>query len=118
SLTASPFFPPDSVGHLGFTGTSVWINPTTRSYLILLTNRVHPNGGGGTKILELRTRVAAAAGAALFVPDLGTKGAMVGSKAPATDGGEESVKPAPLTSVVRSRLDLLAAQHLAPTSAY
>ena len=118
SLTASPFFPPDSVGHLGFTGTSVWINPTTRSYLILLTNRVHPNGGGGTKILELRTRVAAAAGAALFVPDLGTKVAMGDSTAPATDGGEESVKPAPLTSVVRSGLDVLVAQNFAPISGY
>src|SRR5439155_16694 len=101
-----------------FTGTSVWINPTTRSYLILLTNRVHPNGGGGTKILELRTRVGAAAGAALFVPDLGTKVAMGDSTAPGTDGGEESVKPAPLTSVVRSGLDVLVAQNFAPISGY
>src|SRR5207249_1538010 len=45
SRTASPFFPPEAVGHLGFTGTSVWIDPLTRSYLILLTNRVHPSGG-------------------------------------------------------------------------
>src|SRR2546430_12482891 len=33
SRTASPFFPPEAVGHLGFTGTSVWIDPLTRSYL-------------------------------------------------------------------------------------
>ena len=79
---------------------------------------MHPNGGGGTKILELRTRVAAAAGAALFVPDLGTKVAMGDSTAPATDGGEESVKPAPLTSVVRSGLDVLVAQNFAPISGY
>src|SRR5438477_295460 len=56
SRTASPYFPPESVGHLGFTGTSVWIDPPTRSYLILLTNRVHPSGGGANAIRDLRTR--------------------------------------------------------------
>ena len=32
-------------GHTGFTGTSLWIHPPTDSFVILLTNRVHPNGG-------------------------------------------------------------------------
>jgi uncharacterized protein YbbC (DUF1343 family)/CubicO group peptidase (beta-lactamase class C family) len=117
SLTASPFFPPDSVGHLGFTGTSVWIDPPSRSYLILLTNRVHPNGGGGTKIRELRARVAAAAGAVLFVPELGTAVAMGDANTPAADGGEEA-KPAPPTTIVRSGLDVLVAQNFAPISGY
>src|SRR5205085_12126623 len=53
-------------GHTGFTGTAVWLDPPTRSYMIVLTNRVHPSGGGSTRIRELRTRVAAAVGAALF----------------------------------------------------
>src|SRR5207244_510441 len=95
SRTASPFFPPEAVGHLGFTGTSVWIDPLTRSYLILLTNRVHPSGGGATKIRELRMRVAAATGAALFVPELGTKVAMGDSTTPAADGGDEAQPPRP-----------------------
>jgi serine-type D-Ala-D-Ala carboxypeptidase len=29
-------------GHLGFTGTSLWIDPPTRAIYILLSNRVHP----------------------------------------------------------------------------
>jgi CubicO group peptidase (beta-lactamase class C family) len=29
-------------GHLGFTGTSVWIDPPTRAIYVLLSNRVHP----------------------------------------------------------------------------
>ena len=61
-----PFFPTESPIHTGFTGTSVMIDPRTGSYVLLLTNRVHPNGGGAAKIRELRVRVAAAVGATLF----------------------------------------------------
>jgi CubicO group peptidase (beta-lactamase class C family) len=32
----------DAFGHTGFTGTSLWIDPTRDVYLVLLTNRVHP----------------------------------------------------------------------------
>jgi uncharacterized protein YbbC (DUF1343 family)/CubicO group peptidase (beta-lactamase class C family) len=115
SGTASPFFPPDSVGHLGFTGTSVWIDPPTRSYLIVLTNRVHPSGGGANKVRELRSRVAAAASAALFVPALGATVAMADATAPAADGGDEPKSPPP-PSIVRSGLDVLVAQKFAPIS--
>lgn len=33
---------PESIGHTGFTGTSLWIDPAADRYLVLLTNRVHP----------------------------------------------------------------------------
>lgn len=33
---------PESFGHLGFTGTSMWINPTEQMVVVLLSNRVHP----------------------------------------------------------------------------
>ena len=39
--TAGPLLPPDAFGHLGFTGTSCWIDPTRERVLILLTNRTH-----------------------------------------------------------------------------
>lgn len=32
----------ESIGHTGFTGTSLWIDPTRDLYFVLLTNRVHP----------------------------------------------------------------------------
>jgi CubicO group peptidase (beta-lactamase class C family) len=35
------YFSPDSFGHLGFTGTSVWIDPTVHLEVVLLSNRVH-----------------------------------------------------------------------------
>lgn len=34
---------PDSFGHTGFTGTSIWVDPATRRYFVLLTNRIHPS---------------------------------------------------------------------------
>lgn len=39
--TAGPRLPPEAFGHLGFTGTSCWIDPTTERIFILLTNRTH-----------------------------------------------------------------------------
>jgi CubicO group peptidase (beta-lactamase class C family) len=36
------FFPPDSIGHLGFTGTSFWVHLKESLDVILLTNRIHP----------------------------------------------------------------------------
>jgi len=32
-------------GHTGFSGTSMWIHPPTDSFIIILSNRLHPNGG-------------------------------------------------------------------------
>jgi CubicO group peptidase (beta-lactamase class C family) len=50
-------FPIGAYGHTGFTGTSLWIDPATRTYVIILTNRVHPNGKGDVR--ALRTKIAA-----------------------------------------------------------
>jgi len=33
---------PRAIGHTGFTGTSLWIDPAQDLYVVLLTNRVHP----------------------------------------------------------------------------
>jgi uncharacterized protein YbbC (DUF1343 family)/CubicO group peptidase (beta-lactamase class C family) len=50
-------------GHTGFTGTSLWIDPVTRTYIIILTNRVHPNGKGD--VVPLRAQVASLVAGAL-----------------------------------------------------
>ena len=39
--TAGPRLPPEAFGHLGFTGTSCWLDPTAERVFILLTNRTH-----------------------------------------------------------------------------
>ncbi len=50
-------------GHTGFTGTSLWVHPPTDMFVILLTNRVHPDGG--KDINHLRGAVAAVAASAV-----------------------------------------------------
>lgn len=55
SAPRGELFPVGSFGHTGWTGTSLWIDPASGIYVILLTNRVHPNGGGD--IRELRSQV-------------------------------------------------------------
>lgn len=56
-------FPVGSFGHTGFTGTSLWIDPQSDSYVLILTNRVHPDGRGN--VVALRHDVATAAARAL-----------------------------------------------------
>jgi uncharacterized protein YbbC (DUF1343 family)/CubicO group peptidase (beta-lactamase class C family) len=58
-------FPRGSFGHTGYTGTSIWVDPRSQTFLIILTNRLHPDGRGGVK--PLRARVASAVAAALHM---------------------------------------------------
>jgi CubicO group peptidase (beta-lactamase class C family) len=52
-----------SYGHTGWTGTSLWLDPHTKSYVIFLSNRVHPDGTGD--VTALRGEVATIAAATL-----------------------------------------------------
>ena len=54
---------PGSFGHTGFTGTSIWIDPTSATYVILLANAIHPRGN--PPISPLRGQVATAVAQAL-----------------------------------------------------
>jgi uncharacterized protein YbbC (DUF1343 family)/CubicO group peptidase (beta-lactamase class C family) len=63
SSNRGDLLPVGSYGHTGFTGTSMWIDPTTQSYIILLTNAVHPRGQWNA--IALRSKVATAVSAVL-----------------------------------------------------
>ena len=52
-----------SYGHTGFTGTSLWIDPGSNSYVIFLSSRLHPDGTGDVGVL--RSRIATVAAAAV-----------------------------------------------------
>ena len=65
SSNRGELLPVGSYGHTGFTGTSMWIDPTTQTYIILLTNAVHPRGQGSA--IALRSEVATAVAAALHL---------------------------------------------------
>lgn len=56
-------FPVGSFGHTGFTGTSLWMDPGSDTYVVLLANAVHPRGR--PPISALRGAVATAVGHAL-----------------------------------------------------
>lgn len=56
STNKGDLFPLGSFGHTGFTGTSIWIDPASDSFVIFLSNRVHPDGKGD--VASLRGRVA------------------------------------------------------------
>ena len=43
-----------SFGHKGFTGTGIWIDPFSNTYVIILTNRVHPKGKGNPESLRAK----------------------------------------------------------------
>jgi CubicO group peptidase (beta-lactamase class C family) len=47
---------PAAFGHTGFTGTSMWIDPAQRLFVILLANRVHPTRENN-QIREVRRAV-------------------------------------------------------------
>jgi len=57
-------FPVGSFGHTGFTGTSLWIDPFSEVFVILFTNRVHPDGEGS--VIALRKRVASVVAASVM----------------------------------------------------
>ena len=68
SSNRGELLPIGSYGHTGFTGTSLWIDPITQTYIIILTNAVHPRGGHS--VVSLRSRIATAAVQALdLTPD-------------------------------------------------
>ncbi|HUZ94792.1 MAG TPA: sodium/solute symporter [Edaphobacter sp.] len=60
-------FPIGSFGHTGFTGTSLWMDPASDTYVIILSNAVHPRGD--PPISVLRGEIATAAGEALHLSE-------------------------------------------------
>lgn len=61
-------FPPRGVGHLGFTGTALWIDPPSRTAVVTLTSRLHPEGKGNAN--RLRRGASTAAGRRALAPVL------------------------------------------------
>ncbi|HKK87452.1 MAG TPA: serine hydrolase, partial [Saprospiraceae bacterium] len=56
--TAGTFTSMNTFGHLGFTGTSLWIDPDQDLAIILLTNRTFPNRSYGSTISKIRNEIA------------------------------------------------------------
>jgi uncharacterized protein YbbC (DUF1343 family)/CubicO group peptidase (beta-lactamase class C family) len=73
STNRGELFPVGGFGHTGYTGTSLWIDPATKTYIVLLTNAVHMNVARANlpppkekgSAVALRTKIATAVAAAL-----------------------------------------------------
>ena len=61
SSNRGELFPPGSFGHTGFTGTSLWIDPSSGVFVVFMSSRLHPDGRGNVTPLRARTATAVAA---------------------------------------------------------
>ena len=112
SSNRGELFPIGSYGHTGFTGTSLWIDPVTKTYVIILTNRVHPTGKGD--VVSLRARLASLVAASLGVS---SAEAILASCCPVTGYYEVKThygrKPA-ANGGVKTGIDVLEEEKFAP----
>ena len=105
SSNRGELLPIGSFGHTGFTGTSLWIDPSTGMFVVFLSNRVHPDGRGD--VTPLRARIATIAASVITdVPaTLRTSVAWTGHDF----GASAPPAPALRTAPVLSGIDVLRA---------
>ena len=111
SSNRGELLPLGSFGHTGFTGTSIWIDPLTRAFVVFMSNRVHPDGRGD--VTPLRARIATVAASAITDPpaEAGRSRLMTGRDF----GAQGTAAPARARALpVQTGLDVLRAQGFAP----
>jgi uncharacterized protein YbbC (DUF1343 family)/CubicO group peptidase (beta-lactamase class C family) len=112
SSNRGDLFPIGSYGHTGFTGTSIWIDPASRTYVILLANSVHPHRG--KSLTSLRGRIATIAAASFGIASPGVS--LTGYNETITGPGlHRLVEP---KAEVLTGLDVLAQENFAPLAGY
>ncbi len=107
-------FPIGSYGHTGWTGTSLWIDPFSKTFLIFLSNRNHPTEAGS--VLAVRSKIATLAAEAIrnfnfaYVP-----GALPPREDSTTAGRlRPSVAPVETAAPVLNGIDVLVKNKFAP----
>jgi SSS family transporter len=113
SSNRGELFPVGSFGHTGFTGTSIWMDPTSDTYVVFLSNAVYPNGPTG--INAIRGGVATAI--ARYVHSHPDSGAVIST----LTGYNESIagerRWQDRNGAVSTGLDVLEDEHFAPLTA-
>jgi uncharacterized protein YbbC (DUF1343 family)/CubicO group peptidase (beta-lactamase class C family) len=112
SSARGEFFPVGSYGHTGYTGTSIWVEPVSKTFVILLTSRLHPDGKGNVVALRGRVAsiVASALGTATAAEVLSHRGGLTG------DAEQRKIYPRPAERYgsVKTGIDILVEQNFAP----
>jgi uncharacterized protein YbbC (DUF1343 family)/CubicO group peptidase (beta-lactamase class C family) len=112
SSNRGELFPVGSFGHSGWTGTSIWIDPASETYVIILTNAVHPVGKGN--VVALRSKIATIVAAAVGAEH---EKSTTSEKCPLTGYAEleRSYRvPPPRNGKVQSGVDVLEAENFQP----
>jgi uncharacterized protein YbbC (DUF1343 family)/CubicO group peptidase (beta-lactamase class C family) len=109
SRNRGELFPIGSFGHTGFTGTSIWIDPSTQTYVILLANSVHPSQRPALTPLRSQVATIVAASVGLAAPSATTSPATTSAATTpaAADGLGRNAK-------TQTGLDVLVANGFAP----
>jgi uncharacterized protein YbbC (DUF1343 family) len=105
-------FPLGSYGHTGWTGTSIWLDPFSRTFVIFLSNRNHPDESGNVGSLR---RVLGTL-AAQAVPDFNfayVPGALAASEG-TTPGTSTKATTAPVQLDTLQGIDVLEEENFAP----
>jgi uncharacterized protein YbbC (DUF1343 family)/CubicO group peptidase (beta-lactamase class C family) len=107
-------FSTGSFGHTGFTGTSLWLDPRTRGYVVFLSNRVHPDGKGDVTPLRGKVATIAAAAISTMGADVDVKESRSGFESAASERdharpGQTSERPARRTHALTG-IDVLEAE--------
>jgi len=114
STNRGELLPVGGFGHTGFTGTSVWIDPTTKTYIVLLTNAVHINALPGPEkgsAVSLRTKVATAVAAALALDPVEAEKMRVASLTGYSEMQSAARKLAARNGMVKVGIDVLEEAH-------
>lgn len=72
SSNRGDLFPFGSYGHTGFTGTSLWLDPVSDTFVVFLSSRLHPSGTGD--VTALRGQVATVVASAVLGGSTGEYG--------------------------------------------
>jgi uncharacterized protein YbbC (DUF1343 family)/CubicO group peptidase (beta-lactamase class C family) len=75
------YFPLGSYGHTGFTGGAFWVDPQSKTFYILLSNRVHPDGKGNVDALRREVANLSARAAGYSEPVVRRVGLIMGGSA-------------------------------------
>jgi uncharacterized protein YbbC (DUF1343 family)/CubicO group peptidase (beta-lactamase class C family) len=116
STNRGELLPVGSFGHTGFTGTSLWIDPATKTYIVLMTNAVHMNAIPGHEkgsAVSLRTKVATAVAAALALDPAEAEKMRVASVTGYNEMQSAARKLSVRNGTVKTGIDVLEDSHFA-----
>jgi uncharacterized protein YbbC (DUF1343 family)/CubicO group peptidase (beta-lactamase class C family) len=106
-------FPIGSYGHTGWTGTSIWLDPFSQTFVIFLSNRNHPDEKG--TVTELRSRLGTLVAQAVDDYNFAYVPGALTARSPAEAGSRrKTAEPQPATLKTLNGVDVLKKQNFGP----